>query len=68
MCKAHPPLSLRSGIIELGRNSRKIFGFKGLIAKIFRNKELRLPNSAENGFGAASRTVLGTGTPLNCPI
>ena len=27
-------------IIELGKNSRKIFEFKGLIRKIFRNKDL----------------------------
>ena len=31
------------GINDLGRNSRKIFEFKGLICKIFRNKDLGEP-------------------------
>src|ERR1035437_9054240 len=38
----YPPPPLSSGIIELGGNSRKIFEFKGLIWKIFRNKDLAL--------------------------
>ena len=37
---APPPPYVAIGITELGRNSRKIFGFKGLIGKIFRNKDL----------------------------
>jgi hypothetical protein len=61
-------LLLRSfGIIELGGKSRQIFGYKGLICKIFRNKDLRLSKSAENGFGAASRSVLGDGHTSDCP-
>jgi hypothetical protein len=39
---------LRSfGIIGLGGNSRQIYGFKGVIRKIFRNKELATLNSFE---------------------
>src|ERR1019366_5179490 len=34
------PLPRSNGIMGLGRNSRQIFGFKGLRGKIFRNKEL----------------------------
>jgi len=33
-------ISLSFRIIGLGGNSRKIFGFKGLIGKIFRNNDL----------------------------
>src|ERR1019366_7780562 len=62
------PLPPRSfGIIELGGNSRQIFEFKGLTGKVFQNQRLRLSKSAGNGFGAASRAVLGNGTPLPCP-
>jgi hypothetical protein len=35
-----PPSPRSFGIMGLGRNSRQIFGFKGLICKIFRNKDL----------------------------
>jgi acyl-CoA synthetase (AMP-forming)/AMP-acid ligase II len=35
-----PPSPLSTGIIELGGKSRKIFEFKGLTWKIFRNKDL----------------------------
>jgi len=36
-------ISLPFGINDLGRNSRKIFEFKGLICKILRNKDLAAP-------------------------
>jgi hypothetical protein len=62
-----PPLPPAIGIISLGGKSRKIFEFKGLIGKIFRNKDLRLSKSSENGFGAASRTVLGNGCASALP-
>src|SRR5208282_620489 len=35
-----PPSPLSIGIMGLGRKSRQIFGFKGLIGKVFRNKHL----------------------------
>ena len=38
--------------MDLGENSRKIFEFKGLIVKIFRNKGLRLSKSAETTLGS----------------
>jgi hypothetical protein len=50
-------------IIELGKNSRKIFEFKGLIRKIFRNKDLAPQRALKMGLGAASRVVLGNHTP-----
>jgi len=44
-----PPCPPRSfGIIGLGGKSRKIFEFKGLIRKIFRNKDLGVSNSTDN--------------------
>ena len=56
-----PPLPPRSsGIMELGGNSRQVFGFKGLTAKVFENQQVRLSNSAESGFGAISGAVLMT--------
>jgi hypothetical protein len=38
-------------IIDLEKNSRKIFEFKGLICKIFRNKDLALPRALKMGLG-----------------
>jgi hypothetical protein len=34
----YPSSPVAIGIIGLGGNSRKIFGFKGLIAKVFENQ------------------------------
>src|SRR6266852_4247970 len=46
-------LFLRSfRIIELRKNSRKIFEFKGLICKIFRNKDLRDLFAPFGNFGS----------------
>ena len=50
-----PPSPLSIGIIELDGNSRKIFGFKGLIGKIFRNKDLRDPFASLRISAAGSR-------------
>jgi len=41
-----PPLPRFIRIMELGRNSRQIFEFKGAIRKIFRNKDLAAQRSA----------------------
>lgn len=59
-----PPFSK---IIELGGNSRHVFGFKGLKGEVFQNQRLTLSKSAENGFEAASRAGLVDGAPLHCP-
>ncbi len=42
-----PPFPLPIGIIELRAKTTKIFGFKGVIWKIFRNKELTLSKHRE---------------------
>jgi hypothetical protein len=39
------------GIMELGKKSRKIFEFKGLICKIFRNKDLACQRALKMGLG-----------------
>jgi len=46
-----PPHPLSIGIIELGGKSRKIFEFKGLIRKIFRNKDLACQRALKMGLG-----------------
>jgi len=53
-----PPFFRSFGIKDLGGGARQVFGFKGLAGKVFKNQRLRLPKSAQNGFGAVSRTVL----------
>ena len=45
------------GIKDLEGSTRQVFGFKGLAAKVFKNQRLNLSKSAENGFGAVSRSV-----------
>jgi len=40
-----PPRSI--GIMGLGRKSRQVFGFKGLIGKVFRNKGLGVLNRTD---------------------
>src|ERR1035441_4380689 len=52
------------GIIDLGRNSRQVFGFKGLTGKVFWNKDLSCQRALKMGFGAASRAVFGYGAHL----
>ncbi len=62
-----PPSPRSFGIMGLGKNSRKIFEFKGLTGKVFENQSFRLSKSAENGFGAASRAVLVDGYTSELP-
>jgi hypothetical protein len=52
--------------MELQAKTLKIFEFKGVIWKIFRNKDLA-PQAALKMGGAASRAVFGTAAPLHCP-
>src|SRR5208337_56067 len=69
---APPPPPRSFGIIELGGDSRQIFGFKGVAGKVFQNQQLTLSKSAENGFGAVSRAersfaslrISAAGSPL----
>jgi hypothetical protein len=60
---ASPPPPGSIGIIGLGRKSRKIFEFKGLIGKIFRNKDLarsvRFVQDFGSGLTPANRLNLG---------
>src|ERR1700692_3014319 len=46
----YPPSPLSIGISGLGGNSRQIFEFKGLIAKIFENQRLRGDASVRSGL------------------
>jgi hypothetical protein len=55
------------GIKDLGGKSCQVFGFKGVRGKVFIKHRVTMSNCLENEFGAASRPVLGTATPLNCP-
>jgi hypothetical protein len=55
-------------IIELRKNSRKIFEFKALIFKIFQNKDLPCQRALKIGLGAASRAALVDGAPLATPF
>jgi hypothetical protein len=62
-------LLLRSfGIIELGGNSRQIFAFKGLIRKIFRNKDLGCQRALKMGLGQLRGPSWETGALLAAPI
>jgi hypothetical protein len=63
----YPPPPRSFGILGLGRNSRKIFGFKGLIRKIFRNKELSCQRALKMGLGQLRGPSWLTDTPRNCP-
>jgi hypothetical protein len=60
-----PPRSI--GIIGLGRNSSQIFEFKGLIRKIFRNKDLGCQRALKMGLGQLRGASWLTDTPRNCP-
>jgi hypothetical protein len=62
-----PPPPRSFGIIGLGRNSSQIFEFKGLIRKIFRNKDLGCQRALKIGLGAASRAVLVDGYTSKLP-
>ena len=56
------------GIMELGKKSRKIFEFKGLIRKIFRNKDLGCQRALKMGLGQLRGPSWETGTLLAAPI
>jgi hypothetical protein len=60
---------LRSfGIIELRKKTRKIFEFKGLIRKIFRNKDLAPQRALKMGLGQLRGPFWETGTLTAAPI
>ena len=61
------PLPLSFGIMELQAKTPKIFDFKGLIVKIFWNKELRLSKSAEMALGQLRGPSWFTDAPQKCP-
>ena len=44
----YPPPPLSFGIIKLQAKTIQIFGFKGVICKIFRNKDLGVSNGTDN--------------------
>src|SRR5208282_1528587 len=52
----HPPPPRSFGIKELGSNSSKIFDFKGLIGKIFRNKDLAIQIALKMTLGQLRTT------------
>jgi hypothetical protein len=54
-------------IIELRKKSRKIFEFKGLICKIFRNKDLGCQRALKMGFCGSFEGRLGRRHTSNCP-
>ena len=60
-----PPRSI--GLIGLGRNSSQIFEFKGLIRKIFRNKDLGCQRALKMGLGQLRGPSWLTDGPRNCP-
>ena len=62
-----PPSIVAIGIMGLGRNSRKIFGFKGLKGKIFRNKDLAPKTTPKMDLQQLRWAVLVADTPRSCP-
>jgi hypothetical protein len=63
-----PPPPRSFGIIELYRKSRQVFGFKRLIGKVFRNKDLGCQRALKMGLGQFRGLSWETDTPRNCPI
>src|ERR1035437_2551682 len=63
-----PPSPRSFGIIELGGKSRQVFGFKGLIGKVFRNKDLICQIALKMGLGQLRGPSWLTGAPLTTPI
>ena len=53
-------------IIDLGKNSRQIFGFKGLICIILRNKDLEVPGFRVSRFQSVQSRQTGKGRG-SCP-
>jgi len=68
MWGGYPPPPLAFGIIGLGGKSRKIFEVKGLIGKIFRNKDLAPQKVLKMDLGQLRGPSGSTGTARNCPI
>jgi len=66
-CLLLPPPPRFIGIIGLGGNSRQVFEFKGLIGKVFRNKDLGCQRALKMGLGQLRGPSWETGAPLNCP-
>ena len=62
------PLPLPIGIIELQAKRPKISEFKGLIVKIFRNKDLGCQRALKIGLGQLRGPSWETGTLLAAPI
>ena len=62
-----PPPPRSFGIIELQAKTRKIFEFKGLIRKIFRNKDLAPKTALKMGLGQLRGPFWETDAPRNCP-
>ncbi|MGB9083145.1 MAG: hypothetical protein WCC46_00845, partial [Terriglobales bacterium] len=48
-------------IIDLGKNSRQISGFKGLICNILRNKDLEVPGFRVSRFQSVQSRQTGKG-------
>ena len=63
----YPPPPLSIGIIGLGGKSRKIFEFKGLIRKIFRNKDLACQRALKMVLGQLRGPSWETNTLKHCP-
>src|SRR5271157_2552873 len=64
----YPPSPRSIGIMGLGGKSRQVFGFKGLIGKVFRNKGLGVLNSTDtvlvSPFIASAPVAMLTPPPL----
>ena len=63
----YTPSPLPIGIIGLGANYRKIFGLKGLIRKIFRNKDLAPKTALKMSLGQLRGAVLGDRHTFSLP-
>jgi len=55
-------------MIELRKNSRQVFGFKRLIGKVFRNKDLGCQRALKMGLGQLRGPSWETGTLIAAPI
>src|SRR5271157_6333419 len=62
-----PPSPRSFGIIGLGGKSRQVFGFKGLIGKVSRNKDLACQRALKMGLGQLRGPFWETDKPQSCP-
>ena len=62
-----PPSPRSFGIIGLGGKSRQVFGFKGLIGKVSRNKDLACQRALKMGLGQLRGPFWETDKPQRCP-